>query len=305
MQAFVKQSSAPNDVAIRHMPTPSVGERELLVRVQAIGVGIHDGYFHPPIGESPYVIGIEAAGVVTEVGSEVANYDVGERIAFVSAMQPKGGTWAEYAVVADEAPIVRLPEGMPFTQAAAVPVAGSTILRALHALDLQPDESVFIAGASGAIGTLAIQLADARGCHVVASASKKNHDYMIGLGARKTVDYHDSDWPEHVRQWFPTGVDAAIAIQPGTGSSSMAVVRDGGRVVPISGDQFATERGIALRQLPFLLDVHTELVDLMNQIAAGGVRMTIENVYPFARGLEALQKASARHARGKSVLVIP
>jgi NADPH:quinone reductase-like Zn-dependent oxidoreductase len=305
MQAFVKRSGEMDSVAIQDVPVPDVGEHELLVRVQAIGVGIHDGYFHPPIGESPFVIGIEAAGIVEKVGGKVSDYSAGDRIAFVSAMQPKGGTWAEYAVVADDAAIVRLPDGMAFTQAAAIPVAGSTILRAFHALDLQPGEAVFIAGASGAIGTLAIQLAAARGCEVVASASQKNHDYMRNLGARQTVDYHDPDWPEQVRQWFPAGVDAAIAIQPGTAAPSMTVVRDGGRVVPISHDQYETERGISRVEPPYLQDVQAELADLMDRVAAGEVRMPIETVYPFRQGLEALQKASTRHARGKSVLVLP
>ncbi len=304
MNAFVKQADTKDDVVMRTVPVPTVGDGEVLVRVQAVGVGIHDGYFHPPIGEAPYVIGIEAAGIVDEVGGRVADYDIGDRIAFVSPMQAKGGTWAEYAVVSTDALIVRVPDGMPFAQAAAVPVAGGTILRALHALDLQPEETVFIAGASGAIGTLAIQLAVARGCRVAASASSKNHDYVIGLGAQKAVDYRDPAWPEQVREWRPAGVDAAIAIQPGTAAPSMAVVRDGGRIVAISGDQFAPERGIALHQVPHLLDVREELSDLMKRILAGDVRVTIEEAYPFARGLDALQKASTRRARGKSVLVL-
>lgn len=304
VKAFVKQAETKSDVVMRTVPAPTVGEREVLVRVQAVGVGIHDEYFHPPIGKAPYVIGIEAAGIVEEVGAGVDGYGIGDRIAFVSPMQAKGGTWAEYAVVSTDAIIVRIPDGMPFAQAAAVPVAGSTVLRAFHALDPKPGEAVFIAGASGAIGTLAIQLAAACGCQVVASASPKNHDYMIGLGARQAVDYRHPNWQNHVRQEYPTGVDAVIAIQPGTAAPSTAVVRDGGRVIAISGDQFAPERGIALHQVPHLLDVSEELADLMERIAAGDVRITIEEAYAFARGLEALQKASTRHARGKSVLVL-
>jgi NADPH2:quinone reductase len=300
MKAFAMHTNG--NIALVDLPQPEVGVNDLLVKVMAIGVGIHDGYFFPPNARFPYTIGIEAAGVVEKIGRAVTNYKAGERITFVNAMQPKGGTWAEYTVVADGSLILRIPETMSFETAAAVPVAGNTAIKAFRALDLQPGDSLFIAGGSGAIGTLAIQIAAARGYRVAASASAKNHQYMRSLGAEKVVDYHDSDWQEQITAWVPGGVDAAIATQPGTASNSLAVVKDGGEIVAVSGDQFVPVRGIMLKQIPHNADVTDEMSDLLRQVASGEFQLTIENVYPFSEGIEALAKVGTRHTRGKLVL---
>ena len=302
MKAFVKRSAAPDDIALEKIDIPVMHDDEILVRVQAIGVGIHDSYFLPQDMEYPYPIGIEASGFIENAGSLVTDFQIGDRIAFVSMMQPKGGTWAEYAVVQKDSLILRIPPTMSYTDAAAVPVAGNTVMRALTALRLTPGHSVFIAGASGAIGTFAIQFAKSYGWNVVASASPKNHDYMKSLGADKTVDYNDPNWMDQILEWMPNGVDAAIAIQPGTGTDSMRVVRDGGTVVTISGDRIEPERGIKATFVPHKADVRDKLQNLIQQIADGSFQLVIEEVYPFDQGLDALKKTQTRHARGKLVL---
>ncbi len=304
MKAIVKQSAKSNDFDLMEVPIPEISENEMLVRVKAIGVGIHDGYFLPRDVHYPYPIGIEAAGIIEKTGRNVTDYREGDQIAFVSSMQIKGGTWAEYAVVADDSLIIPIPEGMSFEAAAAVPVAGNTVLKALNALQLKPNESLFIAGASGAIGTFAIQIAAAHGCIVAGSASKRNHDYMRSLGAKKTVDYHDSDWTQQIKQWKPDGVDAAMAIQPNTGSDSMAVLKEGGRIVAVSGDQLTPYNNIAIKPFPYQADVRDELRGLMNQIASNDIKLFIEHKYPFVKGLEALQKTGTRRARGKLVITM-
>ena len=108
---------------------------------------------------------------------------------------------------------------------------------------------------SGSNGTFAIQLAKDIGCRIAASSSKKNHEYMKSLGVTKTVDYKDPHWIEQVLEWMPGGVDAAIAIQPNTSVSSMKVVKDGGKVISVSGDQFQTERNIKSVYFPYNMDV--------------------------------------------------
>lgn len=304
MKAIVRKAAHHPDLVMAEVPVPQISDDELLVRVFAIGVGIHDGYFFARNIQYPYVIGIEAAGVIEAIGSEVSGYTVGQRIAFVSAMQPKGGTWAEYAAVRADSLIVHIPDGMSFEHAAAIPVAGNTALKAFHALSLQSGDSLFVAGASGAIGTFIIQLAVARGYRVAASASPQNHGYMTDLGAQKTVDYNDPEWPAQVLQWQPGGVDAAIAIQPDTAVSCIDVVKDGGVVVAVSGDEAVSQRNVTLRQLPQQVDVQDELAALFDAIHIGALKLTIEKVYPFSEGLEALEKTGTRHARGKLVLTM-
>jgi len=304
MNAFVKRSATEYGMEFRDMPVPDLGDTELLIRVRAIGVGVHDGYFVPPAAPYPYVIGIEAAGIIERIGGAVTTYQPGERIAFVSAMQPKGGTWAEYAVVESRSLLVRIPDGTTFEEAAAVPVAGNTAIRALMCVDLKAGETLFIAGGSGAIGTFAIQLATAKGYRVAASASARNHRYLESLGAEKVVDYRDPDWPKQLLSWSPDGVGAAIGVQPGTAQQSECAVRRGGTIVAVSGDQFVPERGAVLKQLPVDVDVTAAVQQLMDQVGSGSVRLEIQRVYPFSEAPNALAQAGTRHTRGKLVLTL-
>lgn len=304
MRAVVKRSAEPTDLGHQEVPVPEISDDEVLVRIHAIGVGIHDSYFLPQELSYPYIIGIEGAGTVESVGADVQKYRRGDRIAVVSAMQPKGGTWAEFAAVRADDLIVPIPEGMSFGEAAALPVAGNTALKALGALPLSAGDTVFIAGASGAVGTLAIQLAKRRGLHVAASASAANQEYMQALGADKTVDYRDTDWQDQVRAWAPGGVAGAVAIQPNTGAESMQVVRDDGAVVMVSGDEVNAERGITAKHLPHV-DIQAELTQLLSDVVDGAITLTIDQTYPFEDALDALHKTQTRHARGKSVVVFP
>lgn len=304
MAAFVIPNAHSGTITSAQIPIPHIAPDELLVRIKAIGVGIHDSYFLPRSMNFPYPIGIEGAGIVEQAGRPGSGYQPGDRIAFVSMMQPKGGTWAQYAAIHTDSLIMPIPDGMTFEQAAAVPVAGNATLRALHALPpIASGGSLFVAGASGAIGTFALQLARARGWRVAASASPPNHDYLHSLGAELAVDYRDPEWPKQVRRWQPEGVDGALAVQPETTNASALVVKAGGTVVTVSGDSTAPH-GVRITGLAYHVDVREELLTLMSNILTEDIKLVIEKTYPFADALQALAKAQTRHARGKVVLTL-
>ena len=195
-----------------------------------------------------------------------------------------------------------MPDEIDFTQGASIPVAGKTAIESMGALNLKEGDSLFVAGASGAIGTLIIQLAKNQGIRVIGSASSKNHEYMLSLGAEKVVDYSNPDWKDQVKQWVPGGVDAALAIQFGTGEDSMDVVKDGGKVITVSGNRVDSERNIIVQQFQHQLDIQHALGMLIEDIAAGKVHPVIEHVYSFEQALDALKKTETRHARGKLVV---
>lgn len=304
MKAIVKQNRESDKLILTEIPIPKIDDHEIFVRVKAIGVGIQDGYFFPQNMEFPYPIGMEGSGVIEKVGKDVVDFKEGDKVAFVGVSEPKGGSYAEYMVLGKNSLVVPIPNGMSFIEAAAIPVSGNTMIKVIKALELNPDDSLFIAGASGSNGTFAIQLAKDIGCNISASASKKNHDYMKSLGVTKAVDYHDANWIEQVLDWMPGGVDAAIAIQPNTSISSMKVVKDGGKVISVSGDQFATERNITSVYFPYKMDVKEELISIMDKIASGDINLTIEIVYDFEDGLDALEKVRTRRARGKTIIEI-
>lgn len=305
MKAFVRTSAQNKNVELAEVPIPEIDDQEILVNIKAFGVGIHDRYFIPGDVEFPFPIGSEAAGVITKIGSQITDSEIGDRVILSSLLLPKGGCWAEYVAVPSRM-IIFLPDEIPFLQGAAIPIAGKTALEIMRALDLEEGDTLFAAGASGAIGTLIIQLASARGIRVAGSASPKNHEYMLSLGAETAVDYHDSDWQKEVKEWMPNGVDAALAIQPGTAKDSMEVVKTGGKVITVSGDSdsVSPERNITVRQFQHQLDLQKALKKIVEEITEGNIQLVIEDVYPFAQAIDALEKTETRHARGKSVVSV-
>ncbi len=276
------------DLELMDIPIPALSPNEVLVRMRAFGVGLHDRYTIPGGVTFPYPIGVEGAGVVATIGNAVSNCQIGDRVMF-SGLHQKGGTWAEYASI-DAQMLMPMPDGLDFPEAAALPVAGTTALAGVSALQLTKGDSVFIAGASGAIGTIAIQLAARRGYRVAASSSPQNHTLMQSLGADLTVDYRDPHWADRVRIWMPGGVDAALAIQRGTGQTSLAVVHDGGRLITISGDQVQTERGVVVEQMMHSSETRAAFLDVAADIAAGDMRVVIERIFPFEQAVAALEK---------------
>lgn len=301
MKAFTRTEAQTQQVELTDVIPPEPGPGEVAVAIEAFGVGIHDRYFIPPNGPFPYTIGIEGAGVVRELGADVEGVEVGDRVMVSSPMDPKGGTWAELAVVARNG-VMAIPDDLDFTTAAGIPVAGKSAIDSVHALELHEGETLYIAGASGAIGTLVVQLATQRGVRVVGSASASNHEYLLSLGAEIAVDYHDATWPDEVRRWAGGGVDAALAIQPGTAAASVAVTRDDGRVITVSGDPSAHERGIRVEQFTHRPDAGADLGELIDAITSGRVQVVLEHVYEFGQALTALEKTETRHARGKLVV---
>ena len=280
----------------------------VLVEVKAFGVGIHDRYyvpgdmFFPGKAKFPYVVGSEGSGIISKVGSNVSNFVIGDEVLFTSGLTPQGGSWAQY-VCLDASVLIPLPEKLTFEQGAAIPIAADAAINSVRDLNLIDGEKLFIAGASGAIGTLVIQMAIAKGIQVVASASSKNHDYLRSLGVEMTVDYSAPEWQAQVHSLSNGGVDCALAIQPGTVKDSMSVVRVGGRVVSVSGgDGTQSERNISIMQFEHSDDGVELVKDFVSHVANGSIKLVLEKVYSFNQALEALEKAETRHARGKLVV---
>ena len=302
MKAYVRIGAINQDVQLAEVPVPEMQPDQVLLKVEAFGVGIHDRYFIPIHANFPFVIGSEGAGIIIKTGSKVSDFSVGDRVIFTTILQSEGGSWAEYAV-ANQNVLTPLPDNLTYVQGAALPIAGKTALECIRELDLAKDQSLFIAGASGAIGTFVIQLATAKDIRVSASASQKNHDYLKSLGVQKAVDYNATDWKKNIIEWSDGGVEAALAIQPDTANDSIKIVKDGGKLITVSGDnsKVKTERNITVRQMG-----HTDMKEKFNQlvdlISGSNIKLVIEKEYNFEEALEALAKTETRHARGKLVV---
>lgn len=303
MKAYVRVSDQSEEVERIEVPIPIIEKNEVLINVKAFGVGIHDRYFIPSNVKFPFVIGAEGSGVIVKIGSEVFDFQKGDRVIFSSSMLAKGGSWAKYVAVPANC-LIHMPDTLDFEVGAALPVAGKTAMESIRALNLHKGDTLFVAGATGAIGSLVVQLATNLGIDVIGSASSKNQKYMQAIGAKKSVDYTNLNWKQEVKNWKPGGVEAALAIQKGTGKDSMDVVKKGGTLITVSGDKVHSDRGIFVKQFQHQLNIQEAIEKLVEEIDTGKVEVVISHVYPFEKALDALEKSETRHVRGKLIVSI-
>jgi NADPH:quinone reductase len=227
------------------LPVPKAGPDELLIQIEAAGVGVWDAFereggFAKMLGthsKFPYILGSEGAGTVKEVGSKVHGFKEGDQVYAMALANPKGGFYAEYVVVpANQA--APIPSGLKMDQAGAMVVDAVTALVGLdEGLGLKPGESIMIFGASGGIGHLAVQLAKRMGARVMAVASGRDGVAPVQkLGADEVVDGHQDDIVATARRFAPAGLDCILLTAGGReAESALATLRDGGRVAYPNG----------------------------------------------------------------------
>ncbi|WP_375492229.1 NADP-dependent oxidoreductase [uncultured Jatrophihabitans sp.] len=196
----------PEVLEIVELPEPHPGPGQVRVAVRAAGIGASD--WHKRAGQMdqdlPQTLGYEAAGVVDELGADVADVAIGDR---VFGFCTDGAAQAESAVLSYYAP---MPATLDFTEAASLPAAAETAARALDQLGVQRGNTVLINGASGNIGSAAVQFAVARGARVIGTASAANHDHLRSLGAEPVT--YGPGLVERVRELAPDGVDLALDV---------------------------------------------------------------------------------------------
>jgi NADPH:quinone reductase-like Zn-dependent oxidoreductase len=277
--------------------TPEPGPGQLRVRVRTVGVNPFDGkvrsgamaaMFSTPL---PAILGLEVAGTVDAVGSEVRGFAVGDDV-FGWA---DSGAYAEYALMSR---VAIKPAGLAWDAAVALPVAGETAARVLDLLKVTSGETLLIHGAAGAVGTVAAQLAVARGATVIGTASAANHEYLAALGVLPTG--YGAGLVERVRALAPGGVDAVFDVA-GKGALPDSIELRGGtdRIVTIA-DPAARGLGVTFSGGGYEVD----LAGLADSAVKGELVVAISGVYPLAAVATAHRVVDAGHARGKLVLTV-
>ena len=305
MRAIVIEEFGGSDkLQLVDLPTPEPGPEEVLIRVRAAGVGPWDVMTRQGVfgdREFPFVPGFEPAGVVERVGEDVENFAEGDE---VYAYRFPGGGYAEY-VTASQGTMARKPGSLSFEEAAGVPVAGTTAHQGLvDELGVREGETVLITGASGGVGTMAVQIAaNILGARVIGTASTRNHEYLRDLGAEEAIDYN-GDWVTAVREIAPDGVDAVMECVGGeTLSRSFKTVRDGGRVAHIVPVEKEPPRRISAHFFSAQPSAD-RLSALASMFDAGQLRMNLQEVVPLGEAARAHEIVEEGHTRGKIVLGI-
>ncbi len=288
----------PEVVEIVDLPDPHPGPGQVRIAVRAAGVNASDWKKRRGLmdQELPQTLGYEAAGIVDELGPGVTGVTAGMR---VFGFSDQGAAQAELAVLSAYAPI---PPSLDFAAAAALPAAVETATRALDQLGVAGGTSVLVNGASGSVGSAAVQLAVARGARVIGTASPANHDYLSSLGA-EPVAYGDG-LADRVRALAPDGVDLALDVA-GSGVLPELVELAGGRAHVVTIADFAGaqrwgvrfSRGDAGRALHSLAEIGT-------LVESGRFRLPAVQTFPLAGIAQAQRVSEDGPVRGKLVLLV-
>lgn len=199
MKAVILEQTGPDwRLALTHdRPIPDLGANELLVRVHAAGLNPSDfktAEFMPSsMNEPPIVLGIDVAGVVEACGNGAKGFSVGDRVCYLGGVGGRNGGFAEYATV-DASAVARLPQSIPFHEAAAVPASGYTAYQTvMQKLRPYPGSVCLVHGGAGGVGSFAIQLSKLCNSEVIATCSQDDIPYVMALGADYAIDYRSDD----------------------------------------------------------------------------------------------------------------
>jgi NADPH:quinone reductase-like Zn-dependent oxidoreductase len=296
------------------LPTAPPGEGEVLVRIKAVGVNpvdwkIREGRLAGMIPhEFPLVLGWDMAGVVEEPGYGARRFMPGDEV-YAYARRPviKHGTYAEY-ITLPESYLSLKPSGITMEEAAAVPLVTLTAAQSLFGAGrLQTGETVLIIGASGGVGSSAVQLAKLAGARVVAMASKPNHAYLRSLGAGEVLSYTDEAFTKTVNNRFSQGVDMVFDCFGGESlNQSIDCLKPGGRVISITGeaDRNRLKARSAAFEFVFVEPNAAQLDHFRDLIHQGRFKSNVSRVFPFSEAVSAHQQMETGHTRGKIVLRI-
>ena len=305
----VTRFGGPEVLEIVDLPEEHAGPGQVRLRVHAATVNPTDTYVRngdradaqkadPP----PYVPGMDAAGVIDEVGEGVnTGIAVGDRAMAIVVPRGVHGAYRESIVLAAES-VTRAPAGSSHAEASTLPMNGLTARQSLDLLALQPGQTLAVTGAAGAYGGYMVQLAKADGLVVIADASEADTDLVKRLGADLVLP-RGEQFAAHVREHYPDGVDGLAdgAVQNG---QVIGAVRDGGAFTSVRGF-----KGDAQRNISFTVTMvfsyrreHAKLDELRRQTEDGLITMRVAKTFPADQAAEAHRALEAGGARGRQVI---
>lgn len=286
----------PDVLQLTTAEEPHAGPGQIRVAVRAAGVNpadwrVREGQVlkaHPVA--LPAGVGLDAAGVVDEVGEGVEGIAVGDRVFGEGA-----DTYAEFAVLTAWAV---MPEGLSFEEAAGYPSVVETALRVIREVGVRPGQTLLVSGASGGVGSAVLQIARERGIAVIGTAGAANQDYLRSLGALATT-YGDG-WVERVRRLGR--VDAALDLAgSGVIRELVELTGDPQKVISIA-DLTAPELGVRFSGVAG--SVPQALAEAAALIARGKLHIPVEKAYTLAEAAAAHTDSQAGHTRGRRVMVV-
>jgi NADPH:quinone reductase len=304
MRAVTIDSPDTGPALREDLPVPTPADNEVLVRVHASSVNPVDNSIAAGtlahIGveyDYPVTLGRDYAGVVEQTGAAVTGYQPGDRVfGFLLHANPKAhdGAWTELITVTEELSIAPLPEGVDLAVAGAAPLAGITAMMAVDALALSEGDVVLVAGATGGVGSLTVQLAARAGARVIAPALPEDEAFLRHLGVSDVLA-RDGDFAQLVRDLVPDGVDALLDLVNYTPGTYDAALKGDARVASPTG---AAGEGPG-RTMVMAAPTSENLQRLGALLADGTLRVAVQATYELAQAPEALTALTGHHTQGK------
>lgn len=276
---------------------PHPGPGQVRIAVRAVGVNPIDWKVRSGAmgGDLPRRTGIEASGVVDELGEGVEGVKLGDAV-----FGPTAGGAAEFAVLGNWA---RMPQSLDFTGAAALPVATETAARMLDLVGVQDGQTIVVNGASGSVGLAAVQLGQERGARVIGTASTRNHDLLRSFGAEPTT--YGEGLQQRVRELAPGGVDRALdAAGGGALPALVALTGSADRVVTIVDFQGAQETGARASGGPGEPRAWYILSEVAKLIDQGRFTLPVARTFAIEQIADAHRLSQSGHPGGKVVVTV-
>jgi NADPH:quinone reductase-like Zn-dependent oxidoreductase len=304
--ARIHSYGGPEVVWVEEAPPPTVSEPDdVVVRVLAAGVNPIDWLFRNGFGKEmfhhalPMTLGCDVAGTVQKVGSGVHRFKAGDPVYGYLNLQ-RNGAFAEY-VLAKESELGTKPASLDFVHAAAVPVGFLTAFQSIFDLGgLQPGQRLLVHGASGGVGSSAVQLAKWKKAYVIGTSSGRNSDFLRQIGADEVIDYQTARFEDVVKD-----VDVVLDTIGGeTQERSWKVLKRGGTLVATiqaPSPEKATAHGVEGKFVNASPD-GKRLEELARLFDSGVLQSYVETVLPLAEVREALRLSENKRVRGKIVL---
>ena len=295
----INEFGGPDVMKLEDIERPIPAPDEILVKVYASGVNpvdwvIRNGgnYFLKPLLKLPMTLGWDAAGIIEETGSDVTDFQKGDEVYGVPNF-PGDGSYAEYCA-AKASQFALKPKSISFNEAASVPLAALTAWSGIfESGKLQPGQRILIQGATGGVGSFAVQFAKAKGAYVIGIASTSNLDYLKQLGADEVIDYQNQRFEDLARD-TDVVFDASPLRDNDERMRFVNVLKEGGTLVSVNVDlPFNDEVTQALAkknvkaELAFMQSRQDWLEEIAQLIDEGKVRIFISKVFPLEQVAEA------------------
>jgi NADPH:quinone reductase len=309
--AAIDRVGGPEVLTLHTLPVPILDADEVLIAVHTAGVGVWDaairgGWWPGGRKHFPLVLGTDGSGFVAAVGSRVRRFKRGAQVYSYSWNNPKGGFYSEYVAVRSEV-VAPIPEKLDLNEAGAIPTTGLTALQGIDdALRIRKGESTIIHGASGGVGTLAVQFAKLRGARVFATASGDDGVALVrSLGADEAVDGRRDDITAAAKRFAPDGVDAVLGLAGGDAlEQCLDALRSGGRLAYPNGIEPEPHRRSHVKRIRYDAQAGRREFDHLGRAiqAATNFKVPIAAEYPLAEAAKAHERIAAAHVLGKIVL---